>query len=118
MLNYSLVGVQTYTGALALNNSGKATITGLRPGVYTLTISGGHWLRRIVAGINVDGVNGVNTNLTNGDADMGNSINLFDFVVLDSKFGSSDAMADLNGDGAVNLFDYVIIDLNFGALGD
>ncbi|MHB1461540.1 MAG: IPT/TIG domain-containing protein [Armatimonadota bacterium] len=117
-LNYSLVGAQTYTGTFTFNSSGKATITGLRPGVYSLSISGSHWLKRTVAGVNVNGVNGVNTNLTNGDADGGNSINLFDFVQLDMHFGSNFAMADLDGDGLVNLFDYVIIDQNFGALGD
>ncbi|MHB1462728.1 MAG: beta strand repeat-containing protein, partial [Armatimonadota bacterium] len=116
--NYNLSGPQPYAGALTLNNSGKSLISGLRPGTYDLTISGSHWLRRIIRGINVHGANTVVTALTNGDADGGNSIDLFDYVVLDSKFGSADTMADLDGDGAVTLFDYTIIDQNFGAQGD
>lgn len=117
-LNYSLSGGNTYTGALALDSAGKATIGGLKAGSYSLSISGSHWLKRVISAVNVNGINSVKTALANGDADGGNSVNLFDFVALDSKFGSSDAMADLNGDGAVNLFDYVIIDQSFGALGD
>lgn len=117
-LDYSLTGPQTYSGVLAFDNTGKTTIGGLQPGTYSLNIAGSHWLKRMVAGINVNGVNSVKTSLTNGDADGGNSINLFDFVVLDSNFNTSNAMADLDGSGNVNLFDYVIIDQNFGALGD
>ncbi len=117
-LVYSLTGPQTYTGDLALDNDGKSTIGGLQPGTYNLQISGSHWLTRRISGINVNGTNGVVTSMTNGNADGNNQINLFDFVVLDSKFGSADSMADLDGSGQVNLFDYVIIDQNFGAQGD
>lgn len=56
-----------------------------------------------------------NATLINGDADNNGQVNLFDFVALDSKFGSSDSNADLDDDGWVNLFDYVIIDTSFGA---
>ncbi|MHB1462164.1 MAG: hypothetical protein ACYC1M_12840 [Armatimonadota bacterium] len=117
-LSYSLVGSPSYTGTLALDNSGKAMIGGVEPGIFSLSIYGSHWLKRVVPGVSVDGVNVVNTLLTNGDSDGNGQINLFDFVVLDSKFASSYAMADLNGDGMVNLFDYVIIDQNFGAQAD
>lgn len=117
-LNYSLVGPSTYSGNLVFDDAGKAVIGGISPGLYSLTINGSHWLKRTVNEINVDGVNSVNTALTNGDADGDNQVNLFDFVTLDANFGSAFAMADLNGDSAVNLFDYVMIDTNFGALGD
>ncbi len=115
-LNYILSGPQYYTGTLPV---GGGEITDIMPGSYHLTITGGHWLKRTITGITVDGVNVINTSLANGDADGGNSVNLFDFTVLDSKFRSDvDTMADLDGDGHVNLMDYVIIDKNFGALGD
>ncbi len=55
--------------------------------------------------------------LVNGDANGDGVVNLFDYVALDSHYGSNDAMADLDGDGSVNLFDYVIVDQNFGATG-
>ncbi len=117
-LQYDLSGPWQYTGSLMLNDSGKAMLDGVEPGSYNLSISGSHWLKRVVSGVNVNGVNVVNTVLSNGDADGNGQINLFDYVVLDSKFGSSYSMADLDGDGAVNLFDYVIIDQNFGAQAD
>ncbi len=116
--DYAMNGPAMYTGKLHPDSGGIATINGLEPGVYSLSISGGHWLKRVVDGVVVNGVNSVNTSLTNGDADGDNQINLFDFVVIDSKFNTSDAMADLDGDGKVNLFDYVIIDTTFGAQGD
>ncbi len=117
-LTYTLSGADNYAGSLALDHAGKGTIRGLRTGNYTLSIDGSHWLKRVFHNITVDGISGQNISLTNGDADGDNMVNLFDFVVLDSRFGSSFAMADLDGDGLVNLFDYVIIDQNFGALGD
>ncbi len=55
--------------------------------------------------------------LVNGDADGDNAITLFDYLVLDGAFGSSEPMADLDGDGAVTLFDYLVIDAGFGAAG-
>ena len=117
-LNYILSGQQSYAGILPLDNTGKATLSGIFPGTYSLSLTGSHWVRRVINGIVVNGVNAVQTTLANGDADGGNSVNLFDIVVLDSSFDSSDAMADLDGDGKVNLFDYVQIDTNFAAQGD
>ncbi len=77
-----------------------------------------HWLRRAIQDIVLSGDTPVNTSITNGDSDGDGMINLFDMVVLDSSFGSANAMADLDGSGLVNLFDYVIIDTNFGAQAD
>ena len=66
----------------------------------------------------IDPALSLNLSLVNGDADGDGQINLFDFVVLDSRFGGADDMADLDGDGNVHLFDYVGIDQNFGAKGN
>lgn len=117
-LNYSLAGPRLYTGALALNSGGSALLDELQPGVYDLSLTGGHWLNRVITGINVDGANSVSTALANGDADGGNSVDLFDYVVLDTNFNTANKMADLDGDGQVNLFDYIMIDRSFGAQGD
>lgn len=117
-LKYLLVGPKQYSGSLTLNNLKRATIEGIIPGTYQLSLYGSHWLRRTVVGISVDGVNSLITTLSSGDADGDNSVNLFDYAVLDSFFGSSHPMGDLNGDGQVNLFDYIAIDRNFGARGD
>lgn len=117
-LHCRLEGSTQYTGTLSLDRNGRTIIDNILPGRYTVTLSGSHWLKRIIKEVNVNGVNSLYTVLTNGDADGDNQINLFDYVVLDSHFGTADDMADLNGDGTVNLFDYVIIDQNFGAQAD
>ncbi|MHB1459996.1 MAG: laminin B domain-containing protein [Armatimonadota bacterium] len=117
-LNYNLTGPQTYDGTISLDISGNARISALQPGTYSLSLTSSHWLKRVIAGIQVGSVNTVNTTLINGDADGDGQINLFDMVVLDSSFGSANNMADLDGDSQVNLFDYVIIDMNFGAQAD
>ncbi len=116
-LNYTLVGPQTYNGVLPIFG-GIGLLVDLEPGTYTLTLSGSHWLTRVVKDIVVEGVKLVNVSLVNGDSDGDNQVNLFDFVVLDINFGKAHAMADLDGSGTVNLFDYVIIDTNFGAQAD
>ncbi len=117
-LKYTLDGAANYTGDLICDTNGKATIDGITPGSYSLTINGSHWLTRKINQVNVNGTNIVNTTLTNGDADGNNGVDLFDFVQLDINWGHPHAMSDLDGDGNVNLFDYVIIDTNFGAKGD
>ncbi len=117
-LNYNMAGPQPYTGTLKIDNAGKATIVDVQPGTYGLNIYGGHWLKRAVKNIDISQDTSLTVSLTNGDADGDNQINLFDFVVLDQHFGTSDSMADLDGSGQVNLFDYVVIDQNFGAQGD
>jgi len=117
-LNYSLNGPKLYTGPLTFSIGGKATVLGLQPGIYDLSLTGRHWLRRIISSIDLTTSNSVNTTLSNGDSDGDGQVNLFDFVVLDMRFGSADTMADLDGDGNVNLFDYTIIDQYFGAQSD
>ncbi len=117
-LRYDLVGPQLYGGWLQIDSGGRAVLSPLQPGNYSLSLSGSHWLKRVINDIAVDGVSYENTTLINGDADGDNQVNLFDFVVLDLNFNKAHAMADLDGSGAVNLFDYVIIDTNFGAQGD
>ena len=117
-LHYSLSAVNGYSGTLVPDHSGKAWITDIQNGQYDLRVSSSHWLTRLIKNINISQDTSLTVLLTNGDADGDNQINLFDFVVLDSRFNSGDPMADLDGSGQVNLFDYVIIDQNFGARGD
>ncbi|MHB1461090.1 MAG: IPT/TIG domain-containing protein [Armatimonadota bacterium] len=117
-LNYVLSGPQEYNGVLPMDGGGMALLTDLQPGTYQLTLSGSHWLKRVISSLNIDGFLHENIALANGDSDGDSQVNLFDFVVLDQNFGKIHAMADLDGSGAVNLFDYVIIDQNFGAQGD
>jgi len=60
----------------------------------------------------------MNVGLIGGDVDGSGSINLFDYVELDKRFGQNSIVGDIDGDGSVNLFDYLAIDRNFGARGE
>lgn len=62
--------------------------------------------------------------LTNGDSNGDDSVNLADFLIVRRAFGSSqgqaafDARADLNKDGRVDVKDFVILRRAFGRQGD
>ena len=86
-------------------------------GVVKLRVKGDHYLASTAIVDTSNGSTSTNFNLTNGDANGDNKVNLFDIVSLDMNFGKSSTTADLNGDGLVNLFDYMIIDIKFGAQG-
>jgi len=49
-----------------------------------------------------------------GDANGDGFVDLFDFNILASVFGTTDPKADFNGDGVVDLFDFGILAENFG----
>lgn len=86
-------------------------------GVYDIRVSAPHMLS--VRMNNVDyRTTPINVDLKGGDLDDDGQVNLFDFVMIDRAFGSSDKDADVNSDGQVNLFDYVVVDANFGARGE
>ncbi len=119
-LNYKVIGPREYSGILSPNPNDNHyyAIYTLIPGNYNITIGGRHWLQRRFVSVNIIKGTDINVSLANGDANGDGQVNLFDFVVLDSKFNKSDTMADLDGDGAVTLFDYTIIDQFFGAQAD
>ena len=63
-------------------------------------------------------VDGLLVSCLNGDADGDNQITLFDYLLLDHRFGAIGNPGDLDGDGMVTLFDYLIVDANVGATGE
>ena len=81
---------------------------------YNIVFSSPHFVPVSVSGTAGDAV--TNISMVNGDANGDGQVNLFDYVVLDQNFDTSDGMADLNGDGQVNLFDYVVVDRSFGTI--
>ncbi|MHB1460330.1 MAG: hypothetical protein ACYC1M_03500 [Armatimonadota bacterium] len=100
---------------VSANPSGSFTFPLIDAGNYVLSASTPYWLSLSIPVSPSDTI--YNMTLANGDADNDGSVNLFDFVVLDSNFNTSDIGADRDGSGSVNLFDYVIIDKYFGAQG-
>jgi beta-glucanase (GH16 family) len=51
-----------------------------------------------------------------GDLNSDGIVNIQDFVVFSSKFGTSDSTSDLNSDGIVNIQDFVIFSSHFGEM--
>ncbi len=89
-----------------------------RTTIDMVVIPRSHWLAVALdnMALNTSSI-AVNLILVNGDADLDNQITIFDYLVLDGRFGTNDPAADLDGDGSVTLFDYLIIDATFGAQG-
>ncbi len=114
------------TGTIYVDASGNYTIPEVENGTYDLAFKASHWLRTVVAGVQVSDmdVSGLDVSLTNGDVDGDNEVTLFDFGRLVAAFGSVPgdaswgANADLDGDEEVTLFDFGILVGNFGATGD
>ncbi len=116
-------GTVLQTTSATLNSSGVYSLLTEHEGAMEILIRVPRWLRK-KASIDVTGNTTVNMTLKNGDADGGNSVNLFDYVVLDNAYGTQpgdptwNQMADLDGGNTVNSFDYTIIDMNFNSQGD
>ncbi len=69
--------------------------------------------------VQIDGdVNDLQITFLNGDADGDNQVTLFDYLLLDRRFGAAGNPGDLDGDGLVTLFDYLIVDSSVGAAGE
>ncbi|MCS7311080.1 MAG: dockerin type I domain-containing protein, partial [Armatimonadetes bacterium] len=89
-----------------------------------VALKASHWLREVIAGVNLQGEVGLYFELVNGDVDGDNEVSLLDFGELVTAFGSvpGDANwnpnADLDGDEEVSLVDFSILVRNFGEVGD
>ena len=112
---------------VALDANGNFNLTTLvQPGVYDMAAKGSHWLRKTLSNVTLthSGLSGLAFSLVNGDINGDNRINLSDFALLRTAFGSTptssnwNPSADLNGDGRVNLSDFAILRTNFSQIGD
>ena len=116
-------GTPLQTSSAILNSTGAYSFLTEYEGSMEMLVTVPRWLKK-KSSLSVTGNTTCNLSLTNGDADGGNSVNLFDYVVLDNAYGtvpgdpSWNFMADLDGGLSVNSFDYTIIDMHFGAAGD
>ena len=108
-------GTPIQTKVVSASPTAAYTFDQVDSGNYEVSASCPYWITLTVPVTPSDTL--YNLQLANGDADADGSVNLFDFVVLDSTFGTNDVAGDRDGSGSVNLFDYVIIDKNFGATG-
>ena len=53
-----------------------------------------------------------------GDCNGDNVVDVVDFSLFRSLFGSTAPSADFNGDGLVNIFDFSLFRMNFGRYGN
>jgi len=115
------------TTTLNLNSAGRFTWNPeLVDGTYDIAVTGGHWLRRRINGVNLTASLTTSRTFTlrNGDVDSDNEVTIFDYILLSQNFGllvgssATDPNADLDGDGEVTIFDYIILSQNFGLQGD
>ncbi|MGQ9493536.1 MAG: hypothetical protein ACUVR2_07215 [Anaerolineae bacterium] len=108
--------------AVTTDTSGYFTVTeGLTPGTYDIRVKHAHTLRNVKRGVTlVAGQNDVDFGtLIEGDANNNNCVEMLDFVILRSKFGSTtDLRADFNQSGVVDMLDFVLLRVNFGRCGD
>ncbi|MCD6520811.1 MAG: DNRLRE domain-containing protein, partial [Anaerolineae bacterium] len=100
--------------------------TGVLTGTYDVGVRTGHSLRNLRRNISVT----VNTpdmdmgTLYEGDANLDNKVNILDFSILASAYGTNegelgfDPRADFNGDGKVNILDFSLLASNYGEQGD
>ncbi|MCW5941589.1 MAG: matrixin family metalloprotease [Fimbriimonadaceae bacterium] len=86
-------------------------------GAYDLTCRGGTWLRKRLKNVTLPSREHF-LPLVNGDVNGDNTINIADFLMLRSHFGSSHPQADLNKDGSVGIADFLILRRGFGLSGD
>jgi hypothetical protein len=63
-------------------------------------------------------ISGNNLELTNGDANLDNAVDIRDLNSIFVNFGLPTPDSDLDGSGTVDLKDMNIIFINFGLIGD
>lgn len=118
-------GVPFFNQDITTSDSGTVTLTSLTPGTYLFTFKGEHTLAREMTLTIAAGVNNATTPLLlEGDASDDNQVNISDFSLLASAFGTQvgdggyDPRADFNQDGAVNILDFSLLASHFGGIGE
>jgi hypothetical protein len=102
------------------DENGAFTLPLVAPGVYDVRVKNLHTLANVKRG--VQALSGLNTiafgTLLEGDASDDNLIDILDFSLLRTFFGSESARADFNQDGIVDVVDFSLLRAHFGLSGD
>jgi uncharacterized protein (DUF2141 family) len=105
--------------------AGGSNVIPLPAGTYNIGINGPKWLRKTLADVTFTGIlSGVDATLVPGDLNGDNVIDLSDFALVASAYGSNptspnwNSNADLNGDGVVNIEDFALLAQDYGLTGD
>lgn len=125
-LDFLIDGLVYESTAITLNSNGDFSTTAkVAPGEYEVKARASHWLTKSLGTVTISRTTaGLDAELINGDVNADNMIDIADYAVLSSAYGSSIgdppyvANADLNGSGQVNIDDYNILANNYGLSGD
>lgn len=119
------VGSPSFPRFATLDASGNFTLTNLPPLPYTVAVVGPRYLQSDVTyTVYASGNAGLDASLLAGDINGDNLVDITDFSLLASAFGSDPASpywnpyADLNNDGVVDISDFSLLAANFGLSGD
>lgn len=100
-----------------LSESGAYSFSTSQSGVVDVTAKGTVWLRQLVT-VNLGGTTtGVGFDLTAGDVDSNNAVDLNDLTMELVHFAEPGPLGDANGDSSVDLLDLSLSLVNFGLTG-
>lgn len=125
-LTISGQAVPTYTFAVTTDASGMFTLTNIMTGTYDIKVRDLHSLWNVRQGYSVaPGMNTVNMGtLVEGDADLNGTINILDFSILSTVYGTCapnpvfDPRADFNNSMCVDIMDFSLLATNYGRSGE
>ena len=111
------VGPNVYM--VTTDQSGAFVINGVPTGIHNITVKNPHALsNRKLNVVILPGLNAVNMGLLKeGDASNDDIVDITDFSILRTTFGTTDAQADFNQDGVVDISDFSLLRTNFGQAG-
>ncbi len=118
--------VPTYTFAVTTDASGAFTLTNIMTGTYDIRVRDLHSLWNVRQGYPVvPGMNAVDMGtLVEGDADVNGTINILDFSILSTAYGTCapnpafDPRADFNNSMCVDIMDFSLLATNYGRSGE
>jgi hypothetical protein len=88
------------------------------PGQYDVSLKGAPWLRKTLSAVTFPLSEPLVFDLTNGDANGNNTVDLLDLSMVLVDFGQGSSPADLDGVDGVALPDINVVLVNFGKTGD
>ena len=99
--------------------SGSFAVHGITPGIYEIKVKNFHTIQNRKLSVNLAAGNNVLFfgTLLEGDASDDDIVDIVDFSILRTVFGSSDTHADFNQDGVVDILDFSLLRTNFGTSG-
>lgn len=107
-----------FSAPITLNANGNYQATNVPVGSYDVAVKFPNWLRTVAGNITVGApITTLSLQLTNGDSDGDNDVDVFDLNYLFGAFGTFGPAGDIDWSGVVDVFDINIEFANFGLIG-